>query len=380
MPIPRTVLLALHIEKVRERSMLLVRKLRRRWHPTLPCQFPPELDPANAPLPAVIPAADVLTVEYLIWEWLDDVRGRVRPRTYLSYEQMARLHILPVLGPWRVDRLDVRTVETFYQWKYQSGLSPRSVQYVRAILRQAFAEAIRWGWLSTNLAGLARGPKAERPRFDVLPREEARRLLCSFEQHRYGPLFITILGLGLRIGEALGLRWCDVRLPNNKRIEEIGQVTLRTQLQRIGRHCELVAPKSRSSIRALSLPSFVAAALAQRLDEQRSERLEAGRQWRNELGLVFTNRVGAPLDDSRIRQRFREHLAGHDFDQMRIHDLRHLCASLLLAEGVQPRVLMEILGHSQINLTLDTYAHVMPSAYQESAEAMERAMNRERPS
>lgn len=339
---------------------------------------PAELDPDRPKSVAPpIPSADTLTIAFLMDAWLEDARGRVRPKTYLSYEQMTRLHIVPILGRWRVDELDIRTVERFFQFKYQSGLSARSVQYLRALLRQAYNEAIRWGWLSRNVSALARGPKAERPRVEVIPPEEARRLLDSFARHRYGPVFVTALGLGLRLGEVLGLRWGDVQFSDPRQEGILGQLTVRVQLQRIGGECELVSPKSRTSIRALSLPSFVEDALRLRHSQQREERAAAAGRWNNPWNLVFTNRAGEPLDESRVRQRFREHLTASGFSRMRLHDLRHLCASLLLSQGTNPRVLMEILGHSQISLTLDTYAHVMPSAHPDAARAMEKALRRQ---
>lgn len=338
--------------------------------------LPPELDPKRAAIVTpTIPSEDIFTLAYLIEEWLNDVRGRVRPKTYLSYEQMARLHILPILGPWRISHLDIRTVERFLQFKYQSGLSARTVQYIRCLLRQAYNEAIRWGWLSRNVPALSRGPKAERPQITVPNQEEAQILLDSFSNLRYGPLYITTLGLGLRLGEVLGLRWSDVCLPEPHKKNGLGQITVRVQLQKVSGEWEIVPPKSRSSVRALSLPAFVADALLKRRNDQQAEKDEAAGKWKNDYGLVFTNRTGGPLDESRVRQRFQEHLQRQNFTHMRFHDLRHLSASLLLSQGIHPRVLMEILGHSQISLTLDTYAHVMPSAYPDVARAMDKVLN-----
>ena len=341
-----------------------------------PISPPRELDPHFLPETAQsIPPTHSITVDFLMQEWLDDARGRIRPKTYLSYAQIVRVHIVPLLGKWQAGKLEVRTIERFLQYKYQSGLSARSVQYIRALLRQAYNEAIRWGWLNRNVAALARGPKAERPLIKIIAPEEARRLLDSFAYHRYGPLFVTVLGLGLRLGEALGLRWDDIRLDAPRQDNTVGQLTVRVQLQRIGGECELVAPKSRTSVRALSLPGFVEDTLRLRREQQRAERTEAIR-WNNVWNLVFTNKCGEPLDESRVRQRFHEHLKAQGFPPMRLHDLRHLCASLLLSQGTHPRVLMELLGHSQISLTLDTYAHVMPSAHSEAARAMEKALQR----
>ena len=103
---------------------------------------------------------------------------------------------------------------------------------------------------------------------------------------------------------------------------------------------------------------------------QKTERLLAGERWR-ETGLVFTTTIGTPLDDRNVRKAFRELLDAAELPPMRIHDLRHTCASLLLAQGVHPRVVMETLGHSQISLTLDTYSHVMPTLERDAADRMD---------
>jgi integrase len=313
-----------------------------------------------------------LTIADLMAEWLRDVKVRVRPRTYASYAQMTRLHITPELGHLPLAATDIRTIEQFLRDKQGSGLSARTVLYIRAILRQAFQDALRWNWVDRNIIALTRGPKNERPLIEVLPPEEARRLLASFRLHRHGLLFTTALGLGLRFGEVLGLRWKDVTLTDKG---AGGQVTVRVQLQKIDRQFVLVPPKSRSGVRTLALPTFVARALRERHRVEQKELLRAGHAWEGgDWGLVFSNQWGTPLDESRVRQRFREHLVEHAFPPMRFHDLRHQCASLLLVQGTAPRAVMEILGHSQISLTMDLYSHVLPCVHKAAANALDEIM------
>jgi integrase len=120
----------------------------------------------------------------------------------------------------------------------------------------------------------------------------------------------------------------------------------------------------------VALPALTVQTLKRHRIRQKRERLKAGGAWR-ESGLVFASAVGTALDDRNVRKSFAAVLAAAKLPHMRIHDLRHTCATLLLAQGVHPRVVMELLGHSQIALTLDTYTHVLPSVRKEAAQQMD---------
>jgi len=183
---------------------------------------------------------------------------------------------------------------------------------------------------------------------------------------RLEALFTAALASGLRLGEALGLRWIDVNL-------DAGKLRVRQALQRIGGKLQFVEPKSEKSRRAVSLPAFATDALKRHRDRQKEERLLAGSRW-VETGLVFTSSIGTPLDERNVRRVFKALLKSADLPEMRIHDLRHTTATLLLAQGVHPRVVMEMLGYSQISLTLDTYSHVLPGLQADAAKRMNEAI------
>ena len=114
------------------------------------------------------------------------------------------------------------------------------------------------------------------------------------------------------------------------------------------------------------IPEFAVTTLKRQRTAQKKDRLKAGSKW-NETGLVFTTSIGTPLDERNVRREFNAILKAGKLHPMRIHDLRHTCASLLLAQNVHPRFVMELLGHSQIGLTLDTYSHVLPALGAETA-------------
>ena len=315
-------------------------------------------DLQNAADKGLPPTNDAATVAQLFDAWLEEaVVGTVRPLTLKSYRMLARVHIVPALGRHKVSKLDARTVQAFLAAKREEGLSPRTVQYLRSVLRRAFGYAMKIDWVGRNVVALTEAPKVEKEDMPLFSTEQAKRLLAAFAPHRLGGLFTVQLGLGLRLGEALGLRWQDVALSTDG---TGGKVTVKVQLQIIDGEYRLTPPKSKSSRRTISLPLFVARALANQRDRQG----EAAASWdkeANSWGLAFTTGDGKPLHERNVQRDFRKLLENAGIERLRIHDLRHLCATLLLAQGVHPRVIMEILGHSGIALTMNTYSHVMPA-------------------
>jgi integrase len=188
---------------------------------------------------------------------------------------------------------------------------------------------------------------------------------------RLEALYSVALAMGLRRGETLGLRWQDVDL-------DLGYLKVSKQQQRWERQTQLVEPKSARSRRPLVMPALIAASLKAHRDRQVQEREEAGDTW-VETGLVFTRTNGKPLDATGVSKAIHRHLARAGLAQRRLHDLRHSCATLLLVQGVSPRVVMEILGHSQISLTMNTYTHVVPELRRQAAERMDELLREREP-
>jgi len=184
--------------------------------------------------------------------------------------------------------------------------------------------------------------------------------------HRLGALFTVALALGLRQGEALGLRWDAVDF-------QTGVLTVRAALQRVGKQWQLVEPKSERSRRTIALPRVAVVALRAHRVRQKRERLLAGGDWK-EAGFVFTTQIGTPLDPINLTKTFKRLLRVAGLPSIRFHDLRHTAATFLLAQGVDARTIMETLGHSQISLTLNTYSHVLPSLQRDAALRMNKIL------
>ena len=303
-----------------------------------------------------------VTVAVFLEGWLKDtVPHRVRPKTAHRYREIVNLHLVPRLGRARLGRLGPSEVEKALNAALESGQSPKSVVQHRAVLRSALAVAVRDGLVGRNVAALARPPHVPEKEYDAVTPTSARAILGSVQGNRLEALYVVLLAAGLRAGEALGLRWDDVDL-------DAGALSIRRTLQRLEGQWQFMEPKTKRSRRTVPIPAAVVRALREHRARQAEERLRLGAGWDGERweNLTFTNEQGGPLDGSTVLHQFQRMLKRAGLPKMRIHDLRHGAASLMAALGVPPRSAMELLGHSQIAVTMNIYTHVAPE-YQREA-------------
>jgi integrase len=205
-------------------------------------------------------------------------------------------------------------------------------------------------------------PRYERREFEPLSPQEARALLAVAADDRLYAAYVLALLLGLRRGELLGLRWSAVDLRR-------GTLRVQVSLQRVGGQLAFTSPKTRRSRRAMPLPRAVVKVLREHKQRQAVERAEA-ELWADE-DLVFATSIGTPIEPRNLSRHFEALRERAKLRKVRFHDLRHGCASLLFELGVPLRMVMEILGHSQISTTSDIYTHVMPAQYREVADALD---------
>jgi integrase len=304
------------------------------------------------------------TVGEFLDQWLVEVaKPRVRAWTYAGYEVHIRLHLKPSIGRIALERLTPQHVQALLNQKLRDGLKPKTVRYLRGTLRTALNEAVRWGLIPRNAAALVDGPRVERYPIRPFTPDEARQLLQAIRGDRLEALYSVALTMGLRQGEALGLSWDDVDL-------EMGYIRITKQLQRIHGSPQLVEPKTERSRRTIAMPPMIAEALRDHHARQDKDRAAARGRW-VETGLVFTTLTGTPLDGTAVTKGFHHLLRRTGLPQRRFHDLRHSCATLMLVQGVSPRVVMDLLGHSQIGLTMNTYSHVIPDLRSDAAQRMQ---------
>ncbi len=306
------------------------------------------------------------SVEQFMTYWLENlVRTAVRPRTYESYELLSRVHVVPELGRVLLQQLDPQHVQALLATKLKSGLAPQTVRHIRTVLRRALNFAMKWNLVARNSAALVDPPRLERYEVKPLTPEQARAFLAAAQNQRLGALYVVALSLGVRQGEVLGLRWIDLDLDGENPALMVNQA-----LQRSGGEFQFVKPKTQRSRRTIALSKSVVKTLTSHRKRQAAERLVAGPGWKD-LGLVFTMPDGSPIERKCLHNDFKRVLDEAGLPDSRFHDLRHSAASLLLAQGTHPRMVMELLGHSQMALTMDTYSHVMPAMMRETAESMD---------
>lgn len=321
----------------------------------------------NLPIPS-----ERETLGAYLRDWLETSGGAsLRPRTRSAYHQMIKQHLVPGLGEKTLlSRLTPEQVQRYMNTKLESGLSPRTIQYQHAVLRRALNQAVRWGKISRNVAQLVSPPKVERPEIRPLTPEQARALLGTIAESRDAALYSLALGLGLRQGELLGLQWGDVNF-------EAGTLTVRHTLQRYQHTYHLDPPKTAKSRRTIALPTTLLQLLRAHRTQQVEERLRAGPEWKgDEWDLIFATERGEPRSGFTLNHRLQCILAAAGLPRQRFHDLRHASATFMLAQGVDLRIVMEVLGHSQIATTANTYAHVRVEATRIATESLDALLAR----
>ncbi len=311
------------------------------------------------------------TLKQFLDRWLVEcVKPAVRPLTLQQYQQHVKLYLGPALGSHRLEKLAAVQVQAFLNAQLKRGLSPRTVQLSLVILRHALDTAVRWNLVARNVAKLVDAPRVQRPETRPFSPDEAREFVEAIKGKRWELVYLTALTTGLRVGEILALRWRDIDLDH--RTLAVVQSVQRIRSDKEGESSKLqfVELKTSRSRRTISIPASLAGALKEHRARQLRARLAVGPKWKDH-DLMFSTFIGTPIEKGALHRDFKAILEKAELPKVRIHDLRHSTASLLLAQGTHPRAIMELLGHSRIGVTMDTYAHVMPAMMADVADRMD---------
>ncbi|MFI9602733.1 tyrosine-type recombinase/integrase [Streptomyces sp. NPDC052043] len=302
--------------------------------------------------------------------WLEHyIEPRRKLSTYDKYETHVRLYLVPLLGTKRLESLSVADVRRFIS-RMQNAHSAATAKEAHRVLRTALTAAVREELITRNVAALVEPPRVKQREIRPWTLEET---LTFLEAARRDPLyaaFVLAVAMGLRRGELVGLRWSDVDLGNR-----VLHVRQQTQRRRGTLYDD--DPKSRRS-RVVPMPALCIAPLRWHRLRQREAFARTGVAW-SETGYVFATRTGRPVEPRNVYRSFTRVAADTGLRVVRLHDARHGCATLLTAAGVAPRVIMEILGHSQISITMDVYTHVVHDTQREAISHMDRLLKRRLP-
>jgi integrase len=299
--------------------------------------------------------------------WLDNiVKPRRKLSTYDKYETHVRLYLVPMLGSKRLESLavaDVRRLLTQLENKTTAATAKES----HRVLRTALSAACREELIARNVAGLVEPPRASSRELSPWTLDETLDFLAASRKDPLYAAFVLAIAMGLRRGELVGLRWTDVDL--DKRV-----LYIRQQTQRRRGVLYDDDTKNRRN-RALPLPAMCIAPLRWHRMRQVAAKQRAGESW-DDGGYVFATRNGRPVEPRNVYRSFTRVAQSAGLRVIRLHDARHGCATLLTAAGVAPRVVMEILGHSQISITMDVYTHVVQDTQREAISHMDRLLKR----
>ncbi|MEU3607264.1 tyrosine-type recombinase/integrase [Streptomyces sp. NPDC035033] len=302
--------------------------------------------------------------------WLDNiVKPRRKKTTAAKYEVHVRLYLVPMLGSKRLESLGVADVRRFLV-QLEKKTSAATAKESHRVLRTALTAACREELVSRNVATLVEPPTVAARELSPWSLDETLDFLAAARKDPLYAAFVLAIALGFRRGEVVGLRWENVDL--DKR-----EIRVRTQRQRVAREVYEDDPKGRRRKQTLPLPAICVAPLRWQRLKQAAARERAGGKW-TETGYVFSTRTGQPIEPRNLYRSFTRVAKNAGLRVVRLHDARHGTATLLTAAGVPPRVVMEILGHSQIAVTMNVYTHVVQDTQREAVSHVDRLL-RSRP-
>jgi integrase len=308
--------------------------------------------------------ASRMTVIDFLNEWLETQRTTLRPSTLASYRDLARVHVVPTIGSLRLQQLRPLHLARLYTERQRQHLSARRVQMVHRLLHKALGDAVRWRLLATNPAADVTGPRPRRAEQQLWNEAQAAQFFQQVRRYEraWDTLWLFLMGSGCRVGEALGLTWGDVDW-------DAGAVRIARSVTFVNNRPVEGEPKTSSGRRALVLPAFAVEALRVQQERQLARGQGAAPCFLTATGRAPTPGVVLRALDATCRA------AG--VPELRVHDLRHVHATIALRGGADLKSLQRRLGHASLAMTLGLYAHALPSGDQQAALALERALGRD---
>lgn len=308
-----------------------------------------------------------LTMSEYLDKWLKEYAlNNVRYSTYKRYEQMISFAIKPYMGNSELVKLNPLTIQEFYTYcKEKLNNSSTTINHYHTLLHKALSQAVKWRLLSINPVDAVEAPKKEQRQLQVYNQDQLNRLLERIKgMSAYYPVMLAST-TGMRLGEIAGLVWENVDLDK-------GIIYVKKQLQVVNNELTLLPLKSKSSNRKIILLDYTIEELKKLHKLQEEYRNKFSEYYQSSNFVICQKETGLPYDPQYISRNFRRTLKAYgiceelDIPLIRFHDLRHTHATLMLKANIHPKIVAERLGHSSINLTLNTYSHVLPDMQQEA--------------
>ena len=308
---------------------------------------------------AYVAPSEVTLANFLRDEWLPTAKRRIRPLSYVQYEQIVRLRIIPRLGHMRLQVISGGNLNGFYRELEAAGLSASSIRVTHSVLSKVFRDAVRQRKLVRNPVGDADPPAIPESQATAWTATELGRFLAHIEGDRLFAFWRLAAMTGMRRGELLGLTWLALDL-------EAGKLRVDQQLLPTAGGCTFGPPKSKRSRREVALDAETVEALRGHRDAQLLERDFAGDTY-EDSDLVFADELGRPIYPTKLTTAFQRHRKAASVTTGSLHILRHTHATLALTNGVPLHVLAARIG-DRAETVLSNYAHLLPTSDAETAE------------
>jgi integrase len=306
--------------------------------------------------------------------WLQDYcKPSVSPRTLQSYSYICRIHIIPAIGKINLTELKPQHLQSLYSKKLSSGLSARTVQLCHVTIHKALKNAVKINILNRNVADFVEKPKIQRHEMHPMSEYDLSQFLEAAKQGNYYALFYTYLFTGMRRSELLAVRWSDVDLLGM----QISVSRTMQYLNGVKDHITFKEPKSKKSRRLIALSPSTVFVLREHQNAYEKQREALQLPSLTETDLVFSHWDGSPLLPDSITHAWEKLVCKCGLKGIRLHDARHTHATIMLKQGVHPKIVQERLGHATISTTLDTYSHVSPGLQEAAARGFDNILNRE---
>jgi len=309
------------------------------------------------------------TLSDFLSRWLQDyAKPHLTPRAYERYESIIRVHLTPSLGSIPLTEVRPDHIQKHYTAMLNDGLSARTVRYHHVILHVALQSAVKWGLVPRNVADAVDPPRPGHTEMHTWNENEIAQFLDGIKDSQYYTLFYTALFTGMRRSELLGLTWQDIDL-----LYSVISVNRGLHHLSDGSYV-FTEPKSAKSKRTIALPPSAILVLKAHYDNQKLERDMVGKPL-SDTDLVFSTIEGKPLRPNTITRAWETLAARYGVKVIRFHDARHTHASIMLKQGIHPKIVQERLGHSSIAVTLDTYSHVAPGLQESAAKRFDEVLS-----
>lgn len=308
--------------------------------------------------------AKKMTVSEYLARWLDAIISNIRPSSHQRYTDLVRLHIGPAMGKTQLAKLSALDVQRFYADRLAANLSPTTVALMHNVLHKSLKQAVRWGLLTRNVTEAVDPPREATPEYTTWNQLQTASFLAVADTDDFAALWRLALLTGMRRGELLALKWEDLDLARKV-------LAVKRTLSRGPKGSfSFGVPKTAHGRRSIALPQSVVDSLQKHRVRQVEARLKVGPVY-HDLDLIFADSLGHPIHPNSLTYRFKRLQAQAAVPSIRIHDLRHTSATLMLANGEHPKIVQERLGHADVSMMLNRYSHVTMDMQRDAADRLD---------